>query len=82
MNIFWAGSQLFRESLRELLRELWVSHCSSRETPFQEWDFSFRELFSEFRELSREYPGILPELRKWPFHSESSVFEIGVVPGF
>ena len=57
MKIFHVGSHQFRESLRELLRELWFSHCSSRETPFREWDFSFRELFFELRELLREYPG-------------------------
>ena len=28
-----------RESLRELLREFWFLHCTSRETPFQERDF-------------------------------------------
>ena len=34
----------------------------------------------EFRELLREYPGTLPELREWPFHSESVFPKIGVVP--
>ena len=57
-----------------------LSHCSSRETPFREWDFSFRELFFELRELLREYPGTLPELREWPFRSESFFPKIGVVP--
>ena len=80
MKIFHVGSHQFRESLRELLRELWLSHCSSRETPFREWDFSFRDLFFELRELLREYPGTLPELREWPFRSESVFPEIGVVP--
>ena len=67
MKIFQLGSHHFRESLRELLRELWFSQCSGREMPFREWDFSFRELFFELRELLREYPGTLPELREWPF---------------
>ena len=40
--------------------------------------FAFRELFPELRELLREYPGTLPELREWPFHSESVFPEIGV----
>ena len=80
MKIFQAGSQKFRESLRELLRELWFSYCSSRGRPFREWDFAFRELFFELRELLREYPGTLPELREWPFRSESVFPEIGVVP--
>ena len=40
---FHVGSHQFRESLRELLRELWLPHCSSRETLFREWDFSFRQ---------------------------------------
>ena len=80
MKIFQLGSHHFRESLRELLRELWCSYCSSRETSFREWDFSFRELFSELRELLREYPGTLPELREWPFRSESGFPELGVVP--
>ena len=35
MKIFQAGSQKFRESLRELLRELWFSYCSSRGMPFR-----------------------------------------------
>ena len=80
MKIFHAGFHQFRESLRELLRELWFSYCSSRGMPFREWNFVFRELNFEFRELLREYPGTLPELREWPFHSESVFPEIGVVP--
>ena len=48
--------------------------------PFREWNFAFRESLSEFRELLQEYPGTLPELREWPFHSESVFPEIGVVP--
>ena len=56
-----------------------VLHCTSRETRFRKWDFAFRDLFSEVRELLREYPGTLPELREWPFHSESVLLEIGVV---
>ena len=68
------------ESLRELLRELWFSYCSSRGMPFREWNFVFREWNFEFRELLRECPGTLPELREWPFHSESFFPEIGVVP--
>ena len=40
----------------------------------------FREILSELRELLREHPGTLPELREWPFHSESVFHEIGVVP--
>ena len=79
MKIFHVGSRQFRDLLRELLRELRVSYCSSREMPFREWNFSFRESLSEFRELLREYPETLPELREWPFHS--SVFpEIGGGP--
>ena len=80
MKIFRVGLSQFSESLRELIRELWLSDCSSRETPFREWDLSFRELISQLRELLRERPGILPELREWPFHSESVFPEIGVVP--
>ena len=80
MQIFPVGSHQFRESLRELLRELWFPYCSSREMPFPEWDLSFRELLSEFRELLREYPGTLRELREWPFHSERVFPDIGVVP--
>ena len=34
----------------------------------------------QFRELLREYPGTLRELREWPLHSESFFPEIGVVP--
>ena len=71
MRIFHVGSRQFRGSLRELLRELWVSYCSSRGMPFREWNFVFREFLSELRELLREYPGTLRELREWPFHSES-----------
>ena len=80
MKTFQLGSHHFRESLRELLREFWFSHCSSPETPFREWDFSFRELVFELRELLRECPGTLPELRERPFRSESVFPEIGVVP--
>ena len=80
VKIFHVGSHQFRESLRELLRELWVSYCSSRGVPFREWNFVFREWNFEFRELLREYPGTLRELREWPLHSESVLPEIGVVP--
>ena len=80
MKIFHVGSHQFRESLRELLRELWFSYCSSHGMPFREWNFVFREWNFEFRELLREYPGTLPELREWSFHSESFFPEIGVVP--
>ena len=72
-EFFHVGSRQYRESLRELLRELWFSYCSSRGMPFREWNF-------EFRELLWEYPGTLLELREWPFHSESVFPEIGVVP--
>ena len=68
------------KTARELLRGFWFSHCRSCETPFREWDFAFRELFSELRELLQEYPRMLPELRESPFHSESDFPEIGVVP--
>ena len=74
------GSHQLRESLRELLRELWFSYCSSHEMPFRERNFAFRESVSEFRELLRECPGTLRELREWPSHSESVFPEIGVVP--
>ena len=46
MKFFHVGSHQFRESLRELLRELWFSHCTSREMPFREWNFAFRELLT------------------------------------
>ena len=82
MKIFHVGSHQLRESLRELLREFWFSHCTSRETPFREWDFAFREFFSEFRELLREYPGTLPELRELAFSLRERFLEIGVVPRF
>ena len=68
------NSELFRESLWELLRELWSLFCSSRGMPFREWNFVFRGWKFEFRELLREYPGTLRELREWPFHSESVFF--------
>ena len=51
-------------------------------TTFREWDRIPRIIFSELRELLREYPGTLPELREWPFHSESVFPEIGVVSRF
>ena len=38
------GTHQFQESLRELLRELWFSCCSSSGMPFREWNFVFREL--------------------------------------
>ena len=47
--------------------------------PFREWNFAFRESLSEFRELLRECPGTLRELREWPSHSESIFPEIGVI---
>ena len=80
MKIFRVGSRQFRESLRELLRELWVWYRSSRERPFREWNVVFREWNFQFWELLREYPGTLRELREWPFHSESVFPEIGLVP--
>ena len=79
-NLFQVGSHQFWESLREFLREFWFSYCSSRGMPCREWNFAFREWNFEFRELLREYPGTLPELREWPFCSESVFPEIGMVP--
>ena len=79
MQIFHVDSHQFRESLQELLRELWFSQCSSREMPFREWNFAFPESLSEFRELLREYPGTLRELQEWPSHSESVFPAIWVV---
>ena len=55
---------------------------TSRETPFREWNFAFQESFSELREQLREYLGTLPELREWPFHSESVFLKLGWSPGF
>ena len=43
----------------ELIRELRLSYCSSREMPFREWNFVFGESHSQFQELLREYPGTL-----------------------
>ena len=42
--------------------------------------FLIPRIFSELRELLQEYPGTVPELREWPFHSESVFPKIGVVP--
>ena len=46
MTIFHVGSHQLRESLRESLREWWFSYCPSREMPFREWNFVFRESVS------------------------------------
>ena len=54
LKILHVGPHQFRESLQELLRELWFSYCSSHEMPFREWNFAFQESVSEFRELLRE----------------------------
>ena len=78
-EIFHLGSHQFRESLRELLRELWFSYCSSRGMLFREWNFVCREWNFEFRELLRGCPGTLRELRQWHFPSESFFPEIRVV---
>ena len=43
-------------------------------------EFAFRESLSEFRELLRECPGTLRELREWLLHSENVFPAIGVVP--
>ena len=80
MKIFHVGSHQFRESLRELLRELWFSYCSSRGMPFREWNLVLREWNFEFRELLREYPGTLQELRMASSLRERFFSEIGVVP--
>ena len=56
MKIFRVGSRQFRESLRELLRELWVSYWSSRERPFREWNFVFREWNFQFRRAAPRIP--------------------------
>ena len=68
-------------------KSIWVNPCLRR--PFSiiklkfsvlrggaPWDFSLRELFSELRELLREYLGTFPELREWPFHSESVFLKV------
>ena len=49
--------------------------CSS--CSIKSWDaiprmeFCIPRMEFQFRELLREYPGTLRELREWPFHSES-----------
>ena len=43
MEIFHVGSHQLRESLRELLRELWFSYCSSREMIHSENGISHSE---------------------------------------
>ena len=85
-EIFWVGSQQFRESLRELLWELWFSHCSSREKPFPEWDFSLRELYELIFRNSESCSENTPELSQ---SSENGLFtprafflKLGWSPGF
>ena len=75
MKIFHAGSHQFRELLRELCRIAQVVRCHSGNGI----SYSENHAVSEFRELLREYPGTLLELRECPFHSESVFPEIGVV---
>ena len=58
-EILHVGAHQFRESLRELLRELLFSYCSSREVPFREWNFAFRVSVFPFRVLLQEYTGTL-----------------------
>ena len=58
-----------------------VLYCSSREMQFREWNFALRESLSEIRELLREYPGALREIREWPFHPESVFFYFSEIGG-
>ena len=53
--------------------------AESRKMPLREWNLAFWESLSEIRELLREYPGILREIREWPFHSER-FWGIWIVP--
>ena len=85
MKIFHVGSHQFRESLRELLRELWFPYCSSREMPFREWNFAFRESLSEFRETPRAPTmGLsLRELFSWNWGGpQASDYKIGASAHF
>ena len=70
------------KSLQELLRELWFSYCSSHETPFREWDLSFRELLFELREVLREYPELSESSENGLLTPRASFLKLGWSPGF
>ena len=83
MKIFRVGSRQFRESLRELLRELWVSYWSSRGRPFREWNFVFREWNFQFRDprAAPRIPRNSPRAPRMALSLRERFFpEIGVVP--
>ena len=67
MKIFHVGSHQFRESLRELLRELWFSYCSSRGMPFREWNFVFREWNTKFPRVAPRIPRNSPRAPRMAF---------------
>ena len=76
MKIFHAGSHQFWESLRELLRELWVSYCSSRGIP----GYHSENGISNSESSSENIPELSESSENGLFHSESVFPEIGVVP--
>ena len=56
------------------------SCCSSREMPFREWTYAFRESVSEFRAQLREYPGPSQSSENGLFTPRVFFPKIGVVP--
>ena len=66
MIIFHLGPHQFRESLRELLGELWFSYCSSREMPFRYFTLTFQQILRVFRR-----PKFAPKKDFFVFHCEA-----------
>ena len=81
MKIFHVGFHQFGESLRELLRELWFSHCSSPEMPFRERNFVFRELEFRIPRVAPRMPRNAPRAPRMAFSLRERFFlKLGVVP--
>ena len=82
MRILHVSSHQFRESLWELLRELWFSYCSSRGMPFREWNFVFREWNSNSESCSESTPERSQSSENGLFAPRAFFLKLGWSSGF
>ena len=83
MKMFQLGSHHFRESLRELLRELWFSHRSSRGTFHSENGiFHSEHCFLNSESCSENNPELSQISENGLFARRAFFLKLGWFPGF
>ena len=81
-KIFHVGSHQFPESLRELLRELWFSYCSSRGISYSENGISYSENgISNSESCSENTPELSESSENGLFTPRAFFLKLGWSPG-